>query len=220
MKKTKNLRSFLLGFGLVGAFVLTACSGGAGGGSGTAGSGDFPEPNGGELSLYNWTDYIDPGVLRKFEEETGITVILDNYDTNETLLARLQAGGATYDVIVPGDYMVAQMVELGLLQEINAASFPNGGNLKEEFLNPYFDPGRVYSVPYMYGTTGIAYDPTKIGGEITTWAEFFDPATAQQPGKIGTLNDQVEVVHAALRAVGAEPCSTNRDDYVEGRRAC
>jgi spermidine/putrescine transport system substrate-binding protein len=214
MKKTKNLRSFLLGFGLVGAFVLTACSGGAGGGSGTAGSGDFPEPNGGELSLYNWTDYIDPGVLRKFEEETGITVILDNYDTNETLLARLQAGGATYDVIVPGDYMVAQMVELGLLQEINAASFPNGGNLKEEFLNPYFDPGRVYSVPYMYGTTGIAYDPTKIGGEITTWAEFFDP-NSPAAGQIGTLADQVEVVHAALRAVGAEPCSTNRDDYVK-----
>jgi spermidine/putrescine transport system substrate-binding protein len=212
MEKKKNIRMLLGGFGLAGALVLSACAGGDSGGGSTA-SGDFPEPNGGELSLYNWTDYIDPGVLRKFEEETGITVILDNYDSNETLLSRLQAGGASYDVIVPGDYMVAQMVELGLLQEINTADFPNGANIKDQFRGTYYDPDLTYSAPYMYGTTGIAYDPTAIGGEITGWADFFDPASPAA-GKIGTLNDQVEVVHAALRAVGAEPCSTNRDDYV------
>lgn len=213
METKKNIRMLLGGFGLAGAMVLTACAGGDSGGS-AGGSGDFPEPNGGTVSLYNWTDYIDPGVLRKFEEETGITVILDNYDSNETLLARLQAGGASYDVIVPGDYMVAQMIELDLLLEVNPASFPNGDNVKDEFRGAYYDPELRYSVPYMYGTTGIAYDPTAIGGEITSWADFFDPSSPAA-GRIGTLNDQIEVVHAALRAVGAEPCSTDRDDYVK-----
>jgi spermidine/putrescine transport system substrate-binding protein len=214
MEKNKKIRMLLGGFGLAGALVLSACAGGDSGAGSAAGSGDFPEPNGGTVSLYNWTDYIDPGVLRKFEEETGITVILDNYDSNETLLARLQAGGASYDVIVPGDYMVAQMIELGLLLDVDPASFPNGGNVKDEFRGQYYDPELKYTVPYMYGTTGIAYDPTQTGGEISTWAEFFDPASPAA-GRIGTLNDQIEVVHAALRAVGAEPCSENRDDYIK-----
>jgi len=234
MKRWKNRRSSgtLLALGLTGILALSACGGettvGGGGASSApassaAGSdaaspeapaGDFPTPNGGELNLYNWTDYISPDLLKRFESETGITVNLDNFDSNETMLAKLQAGGANYDVIVPSDYMVAQMIELGLLQEVDPASFPNGQFIKPEFMDVYFDPGRKFSAPYMYGTTGIAYDPTKAGGEITSWADFFD-ADSPAAGKIGTLNDQVEVIHAALRAVGSAPCSTNRDDYVK-----
>ena len=175
---------------------------------------DFPTTGSGELNLYNWTDYIDPAVLKRFESETGIKVNLDNFDSNETLLAKLQAGGANYDVIVPSDYMVKQMIELGLLQQVAPSSFPNGKNIKPEFLSVYFDDGRQYTAPYMYGTTGIAVDPTKVSRPVTSWADFF-AADGPAPGKTGTLNDQVEVVHAALRAVGAQPCSTNRDDYVK-----
>lgn len=175
---------------------------------------DFPTTGSGELNLYNWTDYIDPAVLKRFESETGIKVNLDNFDSNETLLAKLQAGGANYDVIVPSDYMVKQMIELGLLQQVAPSSFPNGANIKPEFLSVYFDDGRQYTAPYMYGTTGIAVDPTKTSRPVTSWADFF-AADGPAAGKTGTLNDQVEVVHAALRAVGAQPCSTNRDDYVK-----
>jgi spermidine/putrescine transport system substrate-binding protein len=222
-----------LALGMTGILALSACGGEStvGGGaeassapassaaasdaaSPEAPAGDFPTPNGGEVNLYNWTDYISPELLERFESETGIAVNLDNFDSNETMLAKLQAGGANYDVIVPSDYMVAQMIELGLLQEVDPAAFPNGQFLKPEFMDVYFDPGRKYSAPYMYGTTGIAYDPTKSGGEITAWADFFN-ADSPAAGKIGTLNDQVEVIHAALRAVGAQPCSTNRDDYIK-----
>ena len=235
--KNRRMSSLALALGLTGMLALAACGGETtmGGGSEAASSApapapassdsgggatspepaaDFPTPNGGELNLYNWTDYISPELLDRFQSETGITVNLDNYDSNETLLAKLQAGGANYDVIVPSDYMVAQMIELGLLQEVDPASFPNGQYIKPEFLDVYFDPGRKYTAPYMYGTTGIAYDPTKTGVEITSWADFFD-ADSPAAGKIGTLNDQVEVIHAALRAVGSAPCSTNRDDYVK-----
>ena len=182
--------------------------------SAPAAAADFPTANGGQLNLYNWTDYISPELLKRFETETGITVNLDNFDSNETLLAKLQAGGANYDVIVPSDYMVAQMIELGLLDEVDPASFPNGANIKPAFLDVYFDQGRKYTAPYMYGTTGIAYDPSKTGGPITSWADFFSP-DSPAAGKIGTLNDQVEVIHAALRAVGAQPCSTDKADYVK-----
>jgi len=229
------MSSLALTLGLTGMLALAACGGETtmGGGSEAASSApapassdsgggatspepaaDFPTPNGGEVNLYNWTDYISPELLERFESETGITVNLDNYDSNETMLAKLQAGGANYDVIVPSDYMVAQMIELGLLQEVDPASFPNGQFIKPEFMDVYFDPGRKYSAPYMYGTTGIAYDPTKAGLEITSWADFF-AADSPAAGKIGTLNDQVEVIHAALRAVGSAPCSTNRDDYIK-----
>ncbi len=235
MKRWRNRRAsgILLAFGLTGVLALSACGGETtvGGGaesssapassaapaddaSPEAPAADFPTPNGGELNLYNWTDYISPDLIDRFESETGITVNLDNYDSNETLLSKLQAGGANYDVIVPSDYMVAQMIELGLLQEVDPAAFPNGQFIKPEFLDVYFDPGRLYTAPYMYGTTGIAYDPTKTGVEVTSWADFFD-ADSPAAGKIGTLNDQVEVIHAALRAVGAQPCSTNREDYVK-----
>ena len=235
MKRWKNRRpsGILLALGLTGIMALSACGGettvGGGGeassapassaaasdaASPEAPAGDFPTPNGGEGNLYNWTDYISPELLERFESETGITVNLDNFDSNETMLSKLQAGGANYDVIVPSDYMVAQMIELGLLQEVDPASFPNGQYIKPEFMDVYFDPGRKYSAPYMYGTTGIAYDPTKTGVEVTTWADFFN-ADSPAAGKIGTLNDQVEVIHAALRAVGSQPCSTNRDDYIK-----
>ncbi|MFM9048528.1 MAG: extracellular solute-binding protein [Actinomycetota bacterium] len=233
--KNRRMSSLALALGLTGMLALAACGGETtmGGGSEAATSApapassdsgggaespqpaaDFPTPNGGELNLYNWTDYISPDLLDRFESETGITVNLDNFDSNETLLAKLQAGGANYDVIVPSDYMVAQMIELGLLQEVDPAAFPNGQYIKPEFMDVYFDPGRKYTAPYMYGTTGIAYDPTKAGLEITSWADFF-AADSPAAGKIGTLNDQVEVIHAALRAVGSAPCSTNRDDYIK-----
>ncbi|MFM9134367.1 MAG: spermidine/putrescine ABC transporter substrate-binding protein, partial [bacterium] len=224
--------SVALVIGITGLMALAACGGEAtvGGGaseapassaaapapaeSGGAPAADFPTPNGGELNLYNWTDYISPALLKRFESETGITVNLDNYDSNETLLAKLQAGGANYDVIVPSDYMVAQMVELGLLEPVKPSSFPNGANIKPEFLDVYFDQGREYTAPYMYGTTGIAVDSSKTSKPVTGWADFF---AADNPAgtKVGTLNDQVEVVHAALRAVGSKPCSTNKDDYIK-----
>ncbi len=236
MKQIKNRRSssILLALGMTSILALSACGGETTVGDGAEASsapatsaaasdaaspdaspaGDFPTPNGGELNLYNWTDYISPELIERFESETGITVILDNFDSNETLLSKLQAGGANYDVIVPSDYMVAQMIELGVLQEVDPAAFPNGQFIKPEFMDVYFDPGRKYSAPYMYGTTGIAIDPTAAGVEVTSWADFFD-ANSPAAGKIGTLNDQVEVIHAGLRAVGAEPCSTNRDDYIK-----
>ena len=148
---------------------------------------NFPTKGSGEVQLYNWTDYIDPKVLETFTKDTGIKVVLSTYDSNETLLAKLQAGGTGYDVIVPSDYMVKQMIELGLLQEVKPSTFPNGKNIKPNFLDVYFDNGRNYTAPYMYGTTGISVDTAKVPTPPKSWAEFFTPP-AEAAGKLGILD--------------------------------
>lgn len=162
----------------------------------------------GELNFANWTDYTSPELLKKFETETGIKVNLSTYDSNESLLAKMQAGDSGYDVVVPSDYMVQQMAALDLLEDVGASSLPNGKNIDPTFLDAYFDQGRKYTVPYLFGTTGIAVDTKQVKNPPKTWKEFFNP-TAETAGKIGLLNDQVEVLNAALKATGGTPCTND-----------
>jgi len=201
-----------------GALLLSACGGDSTAtdeASAPAASGEFPTTGTGVVNLYNWTDYIDPELLKKFTAETGIEVILDVFDSNETLLAKLQSGSTGYDVIVPSDYMVQQMIELGMLQSVDVASFPNGKFIAPEFMDVYFDPGRTYTAPYMYGTTGIACN-TKLEPEcenIKSWKDLFTGNFAN----VNAMKDQVEVVSAALRATGtsaADLCTTDTAKYI------
>jgi len=203
-----------------GALLLSACGGEStatdeASAPATAAAGEFPTTGTGVVNLYNWTDYIDPALLEKFTAETGIEVILDVFDSNETLLAKLQSGATGYDVIMPSDYMVQQMVELGMLQNVDVASFPNGKFIAPEFMDVYFDPGRAYTAPYMYGTTGIACN-TKLEPEcenIKSWNDLFTGNFAN----VNALKDQVEIVSAALRATGvavADHCTTDTAKYI------
>ncbi|MCX5339223.1 extracellular solute-binding protein [Streptomyces atratus] len=194
-----------------GILALTSC-GNSGAQADASAAGPFPTKGSGTLNLYNWTNYIPPKLVKRFESETGIKVNIDVFESNEQMLAKLQAGGSGYDVVVPSDHMVQQMIKLGLLQQIDAGSFPNGKNIKPEFADDYFDEGRKYTVPYMYGTAGFAYDKTKLSNPPTSWKEFFNPPAAAD-GKMGLHNDSTEVVGAALRAVGSRPCSETPADY-------
>ena len=173
---------------------------------------EVPEQIGGEVNVYNWTDYISEDLLSRFTEETDIAVNLSNYDSNETMLATLAAGGTGYDVIVPSDYIIPQLIEQDLIQPIDAFALENAANIDPAFLDPYFDVGRVYTAPYLYGTTGLAVDTSQVAVPPTSWAEFFAVPEGSD-GSIGMMNDQVEVIHAVMRAVGAEPCSTDPADY-------
>lgn len=166
----------------------------------------------GELFLYNWSNYFPPELLKKFETETGIKVTLDVYDSNETMLAKLQAGAAGYDVVVPSSYMVKIMVDEGLAQKIDAAAMPNFKNVTAPHAAPDFDPERAYSAPYMWGTTGFTYDSAKVEGELAeSWKEFFEPRDALK-GQIAALNDEVEVWNAATYYLGFEKCTENPDE--------
>ena len=169
-----------------------------------------------ELFLYNWSNYTPPELLQAFEAETGIRVTLDVYDSNETMLAKLQAGAAGYDVVVPSDYMVAVMIQGGLLERIDARSLPNFKHVAPVFASLPFDPERTYTAPYMWGTTGFTYDSARVpqGRLEESWRPFFEPPP-ELVGQIAVMNDEVEVWNAAAYYLGIAKCSTEPED---GRR--
>jgi spermidine/putrescine-binding protein len=172
------------------------------------------------VSFYNWGDYIDPDVLTLFEEECGVEVIYDTYSSNEDLLAKLQAGASGYDVIVPSDYMVAIMIQLGLLKELDRANLPNLEHIGANFLDQPFDPGNLYSVPYFWGVAGFGYDADQVTTPPTSLAALFDPAQAEQyAGKISVLNDSREVIGAALKYLGYSMNSTDPAQLEEAKQA-
>lgn len=163
---------------------------------------------GGELYLYNWSNYIPTDLLERFGKETGIKVTLDVYDSNETLLAKLQAGGGNYDVIVPSDYMVDTMIKENMLEKIDAASMSNFKNVQGPLQKPWFDAARTYTAPYMYGTTGFTYDSARVpGGKVdATWKSYFEPPS-QLKGQMVSLNDEIEVYKAASLYLGVDACT-------------
>jgi spermidine/putrescine transport system substrate-binding protein len=163
-----------------------------------------------ELYFYNWTDYIDPAILDDFEAEYGVKIIQDNFDANEDMIAKVRAGGSGYDIASPSDYAVETMWREGLLQELDKSMIPNMVHIDEGLMNKYFDEGNKYSVPYMYGITGIAYNKSIISGTPDSWSLLFDLATAEQyKGQFSMLDDEREVPGAALKYFGYSLNETN-----------
>lgn len=167
----------------------------------------------GDLLLYNWNDYIDPGVIDEFEAEFGVRVIEDFYPSNEEMLARVVAGGAQYDVVVPSDYMIEIMLEDDLLLPLTRDAIPNIVNVDDDFIDPPYDPGLVHSVPYLWGTTGLGINVGLLGDVEPSWALVFDPEVAGElPGRILLLDDVRETMGAALHWLGFSPNTTDEDE--------
>jgi len=165
----------------------------------------------GELVLYHWFEYIPQELLDKFSEETGITVTMDTYDSNESMLASLKAGGiGTYDVSVPGDYMVSIMAGEGMLDTIADGELKNKGNIAPDWADPSFDPGRQSSIPYQWGSTSFAVSRDAYGGDIQTTDILFNPP-AELQGRINMLDSQGEVMAMAALHMGIPQCSTDRE---------
>lgn len=129
-----------------------------------------------EVIVYNWGEYLDPEVLELFEEETGIHVVYEEYETNEIMYPKVKSGGIAYDVVCPSDYMIQRMLEEGLLAEINFDNVPNIANIDPTYLkqSQSFDPENKYSVPYCFGTVGILYNKTMVDEPIDSWNVLWD----------------------------------------------
>lgn len=178
----------------------------------------------GDLNLYNWSEYIPTGSLAEdfevddlialFEEEYEVDVVLTEYDSNETMLAQVEAGGAPYDLVVPSDYMVALMSDSDLLVQLNKDALPNLGNLDSQFTSLPFDPNGDYSVPYQWGTTGIGFSYDYVDDtEGISWGLIFEADQRSDfAGQISMLNDSREVFAAALKYLGY---SINTTDQAE-----
>ncbi len=132
----------------------------------------------GQVVVYNWGEYIDPDVLEQFEEETGIKVVYEEFETNEIMYPKVAAGAATYDLICPSDYMISKMLENDLLQPINFDHIPNYKNIDQIYIDQSkgFDPENKYSIPYCWGTVGILYNKSLIeeGDVVDSWEILWD----------------------------------------------
>lgn len=166
--------------------------------------------------VYNWGEYIDPDVLESFTEETGIKVIYDEYETNEIMYPKVEAGAAEYDVICPSDYMIQKMIENDLLQEINMANIPNSKNIGAQYWqsSQEFDPGNKYSVPYCWGTVGILYNKTKVDEPIDSWSVLWDE---KYKGEILMQNSVRDAFMVALKLNG-NSMNTLDDEELEAAK--
>ena len=159
-----------------------------------------------QLNVFTWANYVSDEIRFGFEEEFGVRVVVDTFASNEDLLAKLQSGGSAYDIVMPSDFMVAVMIKKGLLARLNRGNIPNLKNISPQFLGRYFDPKNLYSIPYTWGTAGIAYDSSKINPPPDSWSVLWEEKYRR---RFSMLDDQREVIGVALKLSSASVNSTN-----------
>ncbi len=173
------------------------------------------------LNVYNWGLYISDGdddsvdILSAFEELTGIRINYTTFDSNESLYAKMRSGGASYDVIIPSDYMVGKMAAEGMLAELNFDNIPNFELIGEDYLGWAFDPDNTYSVPYTWGTTGIIYNTTLVEEPPASWADMWN---VEYAGSILMFNNSRDAYAIAAKKLGLSlnPSSVEEVEQVMG----
>jgi len=175
------------------------------------------------VNIYNWSDYIDPTVIDEFSKSTGITVRYDTFDSNDTLEAKLLAGKSGYDVVAPTAYFLERQIKAGIFQKLDKSKLPNLANAWPEITRRLarYDPGNLYAVNYMWGTTGIGYNARKarelLGSDsrIDSWDAVFKPASLARFKDCGVhlLDSSDDILAAALHYLGLDPNTTREGDY-------
>ncbi len=166
--------------------------------------------------VYNWGEYIDESVIPQFEEETGIKVVYDTFETNEAMYPIIEQGQAVYDVVCPSDYMIQKMIANDLLAEINFDNIPNLQYIGQAYMDASqgFDPENKYSVPYTWGTVGILYNTTMVDEPITSWSVLWDE---KYSGEILMQKSVRDAFAVALAYQGHSINSTNQDEILAAR---
>lgn len=165
------------------------------------------------IKVYNWGEYISDGsddsmdVIKEFEAQyPGIKVSYTTYATNEELYAKLRSGSASYDVIVPSDYMISRMIAEDMLETLDFSNIPNFADIDDTFKNPQYDPENEYSVPYTWGTVGIIYNTTMVEGTVDSWEVLWDP---QYTGQILMFNNSRDAFGIAEKLLGFSQNTTD-----------
>jgi spermidine/putrescine transport system substrate-binding protein len=160
----------------------------------------------GELNLFNWGNYTSPEMIEKFTAETGITVTITDYDSNTTALTKVEAGASGFDLVVPSANYIPVYVRKGLLTELDHSRIPNIGNIADEWKNVDWDPGRAYSVPWQWGSVGIAVNTSVYSGDPNTSELFLNPPP-ELVGKINIVPEMNDVLNMAIFNAGGEACT-------------
>ena len=170
----------------------------------------------GVLNLYNWGNYTNPEMIAKFEAETGIKVTITDYDSNDTALAKIEAGGHGFDLVVPSANFIPIYRDKGLIAELDLSKLANHGNIAPEWMNVDWDPGRTVSVPWQWGTTGVGVNTSVYSGDVNTSSIFLDPPP-ELVGKINVTPEMSDVVSLAVMYVGGLPCSEDTEILKKAR---
>lgn len=204
----KKIYCSILALCTVFSYILTGC--------GNSGSGEN-----GEVIVYNWGEYIDPETITMFEEETGIKVVYDEFETNEIMYPKVEAGATAYDVICPSDYMIQKMIDNDLLAEINFDNIPNVKNIGRQYFeqSQEFDPENKYSVPYCFGTVGILYNKTMVDEPVDSWSILWDEKYADNILMQDSVRDAFMVAlklnHFSMNTMNEEELQIARDALIE-----
>ncbi|WP_347300086.1 ABC transporter substrate-binding protein [Dolosigranulum savutiense] len=152
-----------------------------------------------KLVIYNWGDYIDPDLLKKFTQETGIEIQYETFDSNEAMYTKVKQGGTTYDIAVPSDYMIDKMIKDDLLAKLDKSKLVGMEHIGEEFLGKRFDPQNDYSLPYLWGTVGIVYNDQLVDQAPMHWEDLWRP---EYENSMMLVDGAREVMGIGLTALG------------------
>ena len=209
MKKKMAITLAAASMAVLSAALLTGC-----GKSGSSPEGGNKEDN--KLNVYNWGEYIDEDVITQFEEETGIQVVYDVFETNEEMYPVIEAGAVKYDVVCPSDYMIQRMIENDLLAELNFDNIPNIKNIGSTYMehSKEFDPENKYSVPHLWGTVGILYNKTMVDDSVDSWGILWNEKYKDSILMQDSVRDAFGIT---LKYLGYSLNSTDLDELTEAK---
>lgn len=164
----------------------------------------------GELNIYNWGDYTNPELIKKFEQKYDVKVTVTDYDSNDTALAKVRAGGHGFDIVVPSANYVPIWIKEGLIAEARPDQMENFKNVDERWVDVKWDPGRHYTVPWQWGFTGIGVNTSIYKGDLNTSAIFLDPP-AELVGKLNVAPEMNDVLFATIKYFGGEWCTMDKE---------
>lgn len=164
----------------------------------------------GELNIYNWGDYTNPELIKKFEQKFDVKVTVTDYDSNDTALAKVRAGGHGFDIVVPSANYVPIWIKEGLIEEARPDQMENFKNVDERWVDVKWDPGRHYTVPWQWGFTGIGVNTSIYKGDLNTSAIFLDPP-AELVGKLNVAPEMNDVLFATIKYFGGEWCTMDKE---------
>ncbi len=169
------------------------------------------------LSVFIWSEYIDPDLVERYEKQAGVKVVIDTYENTETMMSKVASAGSQYDLVVMSDHAVRTMIKQKLLAPLDLSKIPNAANVASRFRDPAYDPGSRHSLPYQWGTMGLVYRKDTLPNFKASWATVLDPAS--QPGPVVLLDSMRDLMGAALLLDGHSPNTRDTGELAQaGKR--
>jgi spermidine/putrescine transport system substrate-binding protein len=193
--------------------LLGACGSKSGGADESEGK-DGKQKLAKELKIFNWGEYISQDLIKKFEKEYGVKVVLDTYSANQEMYTKLKGGAVSYDIVFPTDYFVEQMIKDDFLLELDMDNIPNFKHIADSFKDQEYDPGNKYSIPYFFGVIGLAYNKEKVG-EVNSWEDLWNP---KYKGHVSMNESAREVFTVPLQVLGHDINNPTEEQLKEAQK--